>query len=180
VATHGASASALRWHRAAKGGRRRRRRPVRRKPRDSTAAMATRCEAGQADDRHPGETRTGIGGGCYERIAMRGWQRPAPGLERSHPDGRCSKVGLLSGNPTSLSVCPTPAITRGTDGRDACASKRRDRTNRRVDRHVMRRTAIVRTIRHPAPTRSRRIQCAAHAVARRLSRQTMHATARGA
>ena len=32
----------------------------------------------------------------------------------------------------------TRAVTRGADGRDACESKRRDRTDRRVDRVVIR------------------------------------------
>ena len=32
----------------------------------------------------------------------------------------------------------THGVTRGADGRDACASKQRDRTDRRVDAVVMR------------------------------------------
>src|SRR5262249_4418034 len=58
-------------------------------------------------------------------------------MTQAVPYGSCSHNRDMC---TYLSSCGiTPAVTRGADGRDACVlCKRRDRTNRRVERAVRR------------------------------------------
>src|SRR4249920_671665 len=61
------------------------------------------------------------------------------GTRTTPPAGRCLGELLCVENPSSSVVRSTQRVTRGADGRDACASKRRDRTNRRVDAVVRKR-----------------------------------------
>jgi hypothetical protein len=63
-------------------------------------------------------------------------ERPEPAPDRSHPFGSLFGAWLCFENSPVLVVCTTHTISCGLGWRDACASTRRDNTDRQLDRVV--------------------------------------------